>query len=77
MKTAIAMACMVAWIGVHGLPAHSQTTPAEQAHKARKVKPPRAPANTGNAETRKEREQRLLRECRGKPNAGACEGYTQ
>ena len=36
----------------------------------------RKPAvDRGPAETRAERDKRLLRECRGKPNAGACEGY--
>lgn len=29
----------------------------------------------GPAETRQERDARLRRECRGKPNSGACEGY--
>ena len=31
----------------------------------------------GSAETRRERERRLLRECKGRPNSGACEGYTR
>ena len=31
----------------------------------------------GSGETVKERERRLLRECRGRPNAGACEGFTR
>jgi hypothetical protein len=31
----------------------------------------------GNAESRSERERRLMRECKGRPNAGACEGYTR
>ena len=36
----------------------------------------RKPAmDRGPAETRAERDKRLLRECRGRPNAGACEGY--
>ena len=29
----------------------------------------------GSGETRAERERRLTRECRGRPNAGACLGY--
>ena len=37
----------------------------------------RKPApDKGPSETRAERDRRLLRECRGKPNAGACEGYS-
>lgn len=31
----------------------------------------------GRAETPAQRERRLLRECRGRPNAGACLGYAQ
>jgi hypothetical protein len=36
---------------------------------------PRQPIDRGPAETRAERDQRLARECKGRPNAGACEGY--
>lgn len=35
----------------------------------------RVTAPRNNEETRAERDRRMLRECRGKPNAGACEGY--
>ena len=37
----------------------------------------RPPVDKGPAETRAERDKRLLRECQGKPNAGACEGYAR
>lgn len=30
----------------------------------------------GSQETRRERSERLKRECKGRVNAGACEGYT-
>jgi hypothetical protein len=30
----------------------------------------------GSAESTAEREKRLLRECKGRPNAGACAGFT-
>lgn len=58
-------------------PASAQTaqTAAKSAGKAQKSKTPKPPADKGPAETRSERDQRLLRECRGRPNAGACEGY--
>ena len=65
-------------------PAMAQTTevtPAQPAKKVTKtskvrktklVEPePRLPGG----ETRAERERRLLRECKGRPNAGACSGY--
>jgi hypothetical protein len=31
----------------------------------------------GGSETTRERERRLTRECKGRPNSGACEGYTR
>jgi hypothetical protein len=30
----------------------------------------------GSGESTTERDRRLLRECKGRPNAGACAGYT-
>jgi len=42
----------------------------EAVRKAKKPKP-----DKGNGETVPERERRLLRECKGRPNAGACAGY--
>ena len=39
----------------------------------KKTKQPKP--DKGNGETTQEREKRLLRECKGRPNAGACEGY--
>lgn len=30
----------------------------------------------GSGETTQERDRRLLRECKGRPNSGACMGYT-
>jgi hypothetical protein len=32
-------------------------------------------ASTSSAETKKQRSERLLRECKGRPNSGACLGY--
>lgn len=38
----------------------------------------KAPAKSlGRGETTAQREKRLLRECRGQPNAGACVGYAK
>jgi hypothetical protein len=31
----------------------------------------------GSGETRAERDKRLSRECRGRPNSGLCEGYAR
>lgn len=43
--------------------------------KPKAAKGPKPPSDKGSAEGRAERDKRLLRECRGRPNAGACEGY--
>ena len=42
---------------------------------AKAGKAPKMPSEKGSAEGRVDRDKRLLRECRGRPNAGACEGY--
>lgn len=34
------------------------------------------PSRNNSEETRSERDRRLMRECKGLPNAGACKGYT-
>lgn len=41
----------------------------------RRAKAPKVPVPMGYGESRKERDQRLMRECKGRPNAGACEGF--
>ncbi len=45
------------------------------AKKPKPAKAPKPPSDKGSAESKAERDKRLLRECRGRPNAGACEGY--
>jgi len=45
------------------------------AKKPQQAKAPTPPTDKGSAESKAERDKRLLRECRGRPNAGACEGY--
>lgn len=60
-------------------PAGAKTEPASQTSAAKvkkKKKSPAAPkAASGSAETTAERSQRLKRECKGRPNAGACLGF--
>ena len=48
------------------------TTSTSKSTRAKTRKPS---VDRGPAETRAERDKRLQRECKGKPNAGACEGY--
>jgi hypothetical protein len=88
MKTGLLssiFASMVLGLGMLAAPCASwaadnftAVTPGDQPLKAKKPKQAKAPkqplsANTG--ESKVERDKRLLRECRGKANAGACEGY--
>ena len=48
---------------------------AESTRPRRARRPKGGGRDKGPAETRQERDARLRRECRGKPNSGACEGY--
>lgn len=56
----------------HASSTEGLTTQATKRHKTSKPKP-----DKGYGETTQERERRLLRECKGRPNAGACEGYAR
>jgi 50S ribosomal subunit-associated GTPase HflX len=61
------------------------STPAEgsKAKKPKKEKKAKAKKgggvtfHEGSGETRAERDKRLMRECKGRPNAGLCEGYAR
>jgi hypothetical protein len=54
-------------------PAQAQATNTTSKSKSAKARKP--PVDKGPAESRTERDKRLQRECKGKPNTGACEGY--
>ena len=43
--------------------------------KPKQSKAPKPPVSPNTSESKAERDKRLLRECRGKANAGACEGF--
>jgi hypothetical protein len=76
MKKWMLSTCLLVTIGFLGTsPALAREAPASKSRKVKSSKAPKAPANSSPAENRSERERRLLRECRGKPNAGACEGH--
>jgi hypothetical protein len=53
----------------------SPTTASAASTSVSRKKAPRQAIDRGPAETRAERDKRLARECKGRPNAGACEGY--
>lgn len=46
-----------------------------KAKKPKQSKAPKQPVSPNTGESKGERDKRLLRECRGKANAGACEGF--
>ena len=56
-----------------GVQANSNDQFATEAVK--RTKTPKPKQDKGYGETIKERDRRLLRECKGRPNAGACEGF--
>lgn len=69
--TAIVLAFTVA--GAAGLTSFEADAATRHRHPVRnKVK-----FDKGSGETSKERDRRLERECRGRPNAGACLGFGQ
>ena len=49
--------------------------PTKKTKQAKQTKAPKPPTDKGSAESKSDRDKRLIRECRGRPNAGACEGY--
>jgi hypothetical protein len=76
LLTALAIACGLCSAGAACAADVATTTEASTpAKKAKKPKAPKPPTDKGYGENRAERDKRLLRECRGKPNTGACEGY--
>jgi hypothetical protein len=53
---------------------------AKKPKKEKKAKAQKAGGVTfyeGSGETRSERERRLMRECKGRPNSGLCEGFAR
>lgn len=77
---ALALGLLGAAPGSGAVETFTATTGAEKPAKGKKPKAaqaPKAPTDKGSAEGRAERDKRLLRECRGRPNAGACEGYAR
>ena len=51
--------------------------PAAKTPKKKKASGGKISFNDGSAESRKDRDRRLSRECKGRSNSGACEGYTR
>jgi hypothetical protein len=74
------MAMGVTAVSVTALTSASASAKEATAKKPKKAKSQRVSGVTfyeGSAETRIERERRLTRECRGRPNSGLCEGFAR
>jgi hypothetical protein len=70
--TRILITCLCLGVAAMG------TSPAFAAKKkAKSSKSVKVKQEAGSAESTKDRERRLLRECRGQVNAGACAGLTR
>ena len=79
-KWVLAIALCVGASGYFEAQATEVLNPPIQASNGKKAKKPRgskAKFSSGSEETRKERDSRLKRECKGQVNAGACAGYTR
>jgi hypothetical protein len=68
--TRLLLACLCLGVAAMG------TSPAFAAKK-KKTKSHKVKQESGSMESSKDRERRLLRECRGQVNAGACAGLTR
>lgn len=60
-----------------GTEASSTAKKPKKEKKAKAAKPGTVTFHEGSGETRAERERRLMRECKGRPNAGLCEGFAR
>jgi hypothetical protein len=70
-------ACTVApWAAAADKEVKAKDQPKAKAEKKQKPATLKLNAPGGSAETVAERRARLQRECKGRPNAGACTGYT-
>ncbi len=74
IRTSLCAITLLALVGTGRLSWAQRPSQEEFAlHAVKKIKRPKP--DKGQGETVPERERRLLRECKGRPNAGACEGY--
>lgn len=71
--TRLILACLCLGVAAMG----PSTAFAAKKKKAKSSKSVKIKHDNGSAETTKDRERRLLRECRGQVNAGACAGLTR
>jgi hypothetical protein len=71
----LALGITVVLLAAAAAPAAEASTTKRKSDPAQQTPKARAKFNKGSGETTPERDRRLLRECKGRPNAGACLGY--
>ena len=73
------MLLLVSALALSATPAQAGKAKSKDGKTTKATRPAKQPKPTksafGGPESRAERDKRLLRECQGRPNAGACEGY--
>ncbi len=81
---AVALAALIALVGGQHAAANASTNTAAasdngaiQPPAPKKKKSSKPKIYKGSGESTAERDRRLYRECKGRPNAGACEGYAR
>jgi len=73
----VASLCVLFTAQVHAASAQpGEASPAKTTRKAQAGKSAKLMVPEGSGETAAARAARLKRECKGRPNAGACTGYT-
>ena len=84
MKTSLINTVLLSIALALGMSGYAQATDvlnppikAEGKKKVKKARGSKAKFSSGSEETKKERDSRLKRECKGQVNAGACAGYTR
>jgi hypothetical protein len=71
----LALVTALAALSIPALAKKTSEKPA-QVTVAKPKKPGKVKMVNGSGESTAERDRRLLRECKGRPNAGACAGFT-
>ena len=73
------MLLLASALALSATPAQAGKAKSKDGKTTKATRPAKQPKPTksafGGPESRAERDKRLLRECQGRPNAGACEGY--
>lgn len=76
-RAAVAFSLVALVLSSTALPAHAAKRKSYGGEARHRVHGKKIIFDRGSEETAQQRERRLMRECRGRPNAGLCAGYGQ